>query len=116
MSNSSQRIDENLVPLTPDPYFQIRRHERLPAAPALFAAAPLLSKLIAHNIRDSVCVAWCASSKALFDAQDRQRSGLALAGEQRPTGQDLRTDATYSRGTIYRAPTNGDLDVNLRKS
>jgi hypothetical protein len=30
--------------------------------------------------------------------------------------QDLRTDATYSRGTIYRAPTNGDLDVNLRKS
>jgi hypothetical protein len=32
------------------------------------------------------------------------------------TCQDLRTDATYSRGTIYRAPTNGDLDVNLRKS
>ena len=28
---------------------EVRHHERLPAAPALFVAAPLLSKLIAHN-------------------------------------------------------------------
>jgi hypothetical protein len=30
--------------------------------------------------------------------------------------QDLRTDATSGRGTIYRAPTNSDLEENLRKS
>jgi hypothetical protein len=41
---------------------------------------------------------------------------LVLAADRGQLCQDLRTDATSGRGTIYRVPTNGDLEANLRKS
>ena len=43
---------------------------------------------------------------------------ISLLSEQaqKSRNQDLRTVATYCRGTIYRAPTVGGLEANLRKS